>query len=359
MADVTETMEWGSCWLDAGPLPDAIAADVRQATGGVVPGWARRLARVPWVVRSFARFVDRRVAFMPPGLWDLISLVVSQDNSCRYCYGAMRTMLKIQGYSDAAIDGLERDVHLAEISPAEQAALRFARKVSQANPRPVAADRDTLERVGFSPPAIAEIAYTAAFQGYPNRLATLFAMPTEAFARFGDSVLLRLVRPFIAGRFRAKPQPAIVPPPNDGPCAEVVAALGASPTARAVRTSIDEALASPVLPRRTKLLILGVIGRALGCVRAEAEARGALAAEGFGAADIEGVLANLDSPKLDARERLLVPFARETVRYRTGAIQERTRALGETLSGEEVIEAVGITALANSVGRLSILLETC
>jgi alkylhydroperoxidase family enzyme len=94
-------------------------------------------------------------------------------------------------------------------------------------------------------------------------------------------------------------------------------------------------------------------------VRAEGEAREALAAEGFGSADVEEILANLGSPKLDARERLLMPFARETVRYRTGAIQERTRALGETLSAEEVVEAVGITALANSVGRLSILLETC
>lgn len=359
MSDVADAMEWGTCWLDPEPLPEAIAADVRQATGGYVPGWAPRVARVPWVARSFARFVDRRVAYMPPGLWDLISMVVSQDNSCRYCYGAMRTILKVQGYSDAAIDGLERDVHLAEISPAEQAALRFARKVSNANPRPLPEDVDALARAGFSRPAIAEIAYAAAFQGYPNRVATFFAFPTEPFGRLGDSPFLRFVRPFIVRRFRGKQHAAVRLPPNDGPCAEVVAALDGSPTAHALRTSIDEALASTVLPRRTKLLMLGVIGRALGCVRAETEARDALAAEGIAAGELAEILANLGSPRLDARDRLLVPFARETVRYRTLAIQERTRALRTTLSADEVVEAVGITALANGVARLSILLETC
>src|SRR5258705_13407357 len=105
--------------------------------------------------------------------------------------------------------------------------------------------------------------------------------------------------------------------------------------------------------------MLGVIGRALGCVRAETEARQGLAADGLGPADVEEIFKNLGSPKLDERDRLLVPFARETVRYRSGAIQERTHALAASLSPEEVIEAVGVTALANSVARLSVLLETC
>jgi len=54
-----------------------------------------------------------------------------------------------------------------------------------------------------------------------------------------------------------------------------------------------------------------------------------------------------------------VPFARETVRYQPLAIQRRTRELARELSIEEVIEAAGVAALANAVGRLSVLLETC
>jgi hypothetical protein len=40
-------------------------------------------------------------------------------------------------------------------------------------------------------------------------------------------------------------------------------------------------------------------------------------------------------------------------------LQRRTRALADALSVAEVIEAVGIAALANVVARLSILLDRC
>jgi alkylhydroperoxidase family enzyme len=71
------------------------------------------------------------------------------------------------------------------------------------------------------------------------------------------------------------------------------------------------------------------------------------------------VLANLGGPELDRREAALLPFARETVRYQASALQRRTRALADALSVAEVIEAVGVAALANVVARLSILLDRC
>jgi alkylhydroperoxidase family enzyme len=164
----------------------------------------------------------------------------------------------------------------------------------------------------------------------------------------------------VARRLRARrvaPEP--LPRPNDGPCAAVVAALAGSPVARVLREVIDDALASPVLPRRTKLLMLAVIGRALGCRHSEVEAAEGLRAAGFTSDDVSEVLANLGSPKLDGREALLVPFARETVRYRNAAIQRHTRELWERLGTQEVLEAIGIAALANGVCRLSVLLEAC
>lgn len=352
-------MEWGACWLETGPVPPELAAEVKQATRGVLPAWATRLASVPWVVRGFARLTDERVAHMPPRLCGLINLVVSQDNSCRYCYGATRALLKIQGFDDRAIARLERDLHLADLAPAELAALQFARTVSQANPRPTAADLAALERAGFTRPAVAEIAYVASFAGFANRISTLCALPSEPFERWVEHPLAWLVRPLVASRFRAVRVPPLPLPPNDGPCADVVATLAGSPAAHAARRTIDEAIASPILPRRTKLLMLAVVGRALGCDRAEAEARQGLGADGLSAADVDEILGNLGSPKLDAREARLVPWARETVRYRTLAIQERTRELTRHLAVPEVIEAVGIASLANAVARLSILVDAC
>ena len=357
--DPVADTEWGVCWLEPGPMPAELAAEVRRLTGGIVPAWATHTASVPWVARATGLVTRKHVAYMPLDLFGLIALVVSQDNSCRYCYGATRTLLSVFGYSDEQIDRIARDVHLSDLTRPEQVALEFARKVSHANPRATAFDRDALTRVGYSPPVIAEIAYMAAFQGFPNRIATFLALPSERFFRIIGHPLARIVRPLIARALRGKHAAPEATPAGAGPIAEIIAGLGDSPTARTVRTLVDDAFASPVLPRRTKLLMFAVIGRALGCDHSEDEARSSLADDGLGAADVDEILANLGSPKLDRRDALLVPFARETVRYQTGPIQRRTRDLARELPIEEVIEAVGIAALANSLARLSVLLETC
>jgi AhpD family alkylhydroperoxidase len=352
--------QWGECWLEPGPVPADLAAMIRKVSGGSMPEWGARLAVVPWVARGFIRGVEKKIAHMPLALWDLIHFVVSQDNACRYCYGATRTILRILGYTDTAIDRLERDVQLAELTAAETAALRFARKVSHANPLPGWAELAALADAGFSRPAVGEIAFAAAFSGYGNRVATMFAFPADALERMLKNPVVRLLRPFLARPFRGRHAAPTAPPvPNDPPFARLVAALADSPTAHAVRAVVDEALASPILPRRTKLLMFGVIGRALACPHVTDEAGRQLAAEGVSAADVEDVLTNLGARSLDERERLLVPFARETVRYRSAAIQQRTRELAARLRIDEIVEAAGVAALANSIGRLAVLAATC
>src|SRR5262245_54230470 len=144
-AEGMAAMAWGECWLAPAPIPRELAADIKRCTGGMVPAWAPLLASVPWLVRANAQMIQERVAFMPLGLWDLIALVVSQDNSCRYCYGVTRTVLKVLGYRDEQFDRIERDVHVAELSPSDRAALQFARKLTRANPRLTPADREALE----------------------------------------------------------------------------------------------------------------------------------------------------------------------------------------------------------------------
>ena len=84
-----------------------------------------------------------------------------------------------------------------------------------------------------------------------------------------------------------------------------------------------------------------------------------LAAEGLAPGELDGILANLGSPRLDAREARLVPFARETVRYQPAVIQRRMRELARGLSPEEILEVVGIAALANAVCRMSVAIDAC
>jgi len=187
------------------------------------------------------------------------------------------------------------------------------------------------------------------------------AVPPDAMETTIERPLFRMVRPFVAWSIRRKPRPKPIKlERNEGPCAKVITALGDSPSATALRRIVDEAFASQVLPRKTKAMMSAVIGKALGCPTAEAEARGVLAGEGWSDADVTAMLTNLAHPKLDAREAMLVPFARETVRYQPPVtIQVRMREVTEGMTREETVEVAGIIGLANMLARLSALLDAC
>jgi len=351
--------EWGECLVPATAVPPEMEAAVRRAYGAV-PGWLGRLAPCGWIVRTLMAFHARPLAYAPDTLCDLVSLVVSQDNSCRYCYGVQRAVLRIHGFSDETIDRLLRDFHVAETSPADRAALEFARRLTRATPRPGRAELDAVVEAGMRREAVVEVAAVAAAANFFNRLSTFLALPPEPFARMPERPAFRLLRPLLAWRMRRRPaEPVREPVPRDGPCAAVVAALGDAPIAATLRRVFDDAWASDVLPRRTKALVLGVVGRALGCPHAERESRDFLAGEGFAPAELDEVFATLRCPRLDPREARLVPFARETVRYQPVAIQERLRRVAEGFAPEETIETVGILALANAVCRLSVVLDAC
>jgi AhpD family alkylhydroperoxidase len=352
--------QWGECWLEPAPIPADLEADVRKAFGGKMPAWTSLIARVPWVVRTMISDVDKKISHMPVELWDLIAFVVSQDNSCRYCYGMTRAILRVLGYSDATIDRLEGNVDLAEIPAAEQTAMRFARKVSRYHPKPGAADLAELAAAGFSTPAIAEIAYVSAFAGFGNRMATLFALKPDSMEKMMERPLVRLIRPWFARRFRVRHVPAApLPAPNEPPFEELIAKLDGTPSAHVLRTSVDHAMASPILPRRTKLLMFAVIARTLDSSYVATQVARALEAEGISRESLASILDRLGGPELSATERLLVPFARETVWYRTLDVQQRTRELCRGLSTDEIVETAGVVSLANSVSRLALLIEAC
>lgn len=354
-------MEWSECLLPEGEVPRAVRAEARR-TLRVVPAWVSRLAPSPWLLRACFRLMDSRrpIAHAPIELCELIALVVSRDNSCRYCYGAQRTFLAVLGIPEERIARLERDLEVSDLSAGERAALDFARKISRSDPRATRSDVEGLLRAGFDRVAVAELAFSAASTVFMNRVATLLALPPEPSEGMVDKPIFRLMKPLAAWWLRPRPRdPEPLPVPNDGPCAEVVAALAGSPSAGVLRRTIDEAMASEVLPRRAKVLMLAVIGRALGCERSQDEARRLLAPAGLDAAAIEEILAHLGSPALDPLEAMLVPFARETVRSQAVAIQQRTRVLAAALTTDQVLEVVGIASLANAVCRLSVLLDVC
>jgi AhpD family alkylhydroperoxidase len=110
------------------------------------------------VLRAVAGNVNGFLAYLPAALSDRIGLVVTQDNSCRYCYGMHRSLLRIAGHSEADVDRIVRDSMLVDLSPAERIAVDYARRLSRCAPRPDRTDFEKLVAAGFDARAAVEVA---------------------------------------------------------------------------------------------------------------------------------------------------------------------------------------------------------
>src|SRR3989442_480239 len=214
----TANLEWGECIVPAVPVPRALQAEVRRAVGAV-PGWLARLAPSRWLVRALCEIIARPFAHAPLEVCNQVALVVSQENSCRYCYGIQRAVLKIFGQRDEYIDALARDAQVGELAPSVRAALDLARRLTRANPQPGGADLDALVGAGFSRPAAAEIVFAAAANAFTIRIRTLLGLPPVPLEAFVQNPRYRHARPL---------PPARAPPRRPGgPAAALRAGDGA------------------------------------------------------------------------------------------------------------------------------------
>jgi alkylhydroperoxidase family enzyme len=303
-----------------------------------------------------------RLVHVSFALADLIGLVVSQENSCRFCYATQRVLLRAQGLPERRIRQLEDDFSAAQLDPAERAALEFARRIARCSPRPSGADRATLSRAGWSEEAIKELAFVGTAHVYFNLVATIPALPVQRIERLSRNWLLAVLAPLMGRRVRAhqvRGDRQVLPAElRSGPYAGLVQSLDGLPAALVLRRVLDEAWQSPLLPARAKALVFAVVARGLGCPRSEAEARRLLEGLGMGPAAIEEALAHLGGGSLDAVEAMVVPFARETIRYRPVQVQRHARQLATSLERGQLVELIGIAALANAVSRLCLAVES-
>ena len=348
-------------WLE--PLVDRernreLERYVKRQTG-LLPPYSRYFGECPWILRAD---VDLDVVFVDiTPLTGPAYLIVSRDNSCRFCYGASRMLMRMTGMSDAQITQLELDIESARLDPATRVALDYVRRISRSNPPPGITDRQALRNAGFSDRAMKELAFFACDVIFHNRFATLLALPVERTERLARSRFAGLFAPLfrrVLERTTGPVQPATLPEQcKTGPFAGVVVALDGIVQASILRKILDEAWASPHLSRRTKALIFAVIARGLGSRGSEREARRLLGDEGLAVADVEEILAHLASPALDGAESEILPYVRETLWYQPAVLQRRGRALRSRLTNAQFLETVGVAALANMVCRLSMALD--
>jgi alkylhydroperoxidase family enzyme len=156
----------------------------------------------------------------------------------------------------------------------------------------------------------------------------------------------------IIKKHRYRGQPAALDPVPSYAYARLVKSCAGSPIGSALGRTLAEMWASPHLTRRCKLLMVAVIARGLGCDVCALEVSEALVSERLKKETIAQVLNHLDAPELDPIERLLVPFARETIWYEPAVLQRRARALRDRLSPPQLLEAIGVVSLANGLCRM-------
>jgi alkylhydroperoxidase family enzyme len=257
--------------------------------------------------------------------------------------------------SRARIQRLEQDLARADLPPRTIAAMAFGRSQSRSGPVGARAARDALQRAGIGADEMREIAFAVALTDFSNRAHTIPAVPIRPIERMPDQLHMRLLRPLL-NRFLRRSRYAGRPTPLDRmpspPYTRLVQAYAGSPIATAVARTLEGMWASPHLTRRCKLLMLAVVARGLECEACAPEVTEALQREGVTRATLSQVLTHLDAPELDPLERLLVPFARETIWYEPAPMQRRTRLLRERLSGPQLVEAIGVASLANGLCRL-------
>ena len=357
--DGLKDVDWEPCVLERRPDP-ALTRYVRREAG-MVPDCLDYYSACPWVAHHFIYWSPTGMPLLTIelSLVEMISLVVAQDNSCRFCYAASRTMLRALGYGDETRRLLEQDVATAAFAPVTRAAVDFARRLSRANPLPGPEALAPLRASGLGEQGVREVVYVTALQLIANRVVTIAAVPIDAVEQLSTRWWIRLLRPvltFAVRRARGKLRPAPLPAGmRDGPFAHVVRAFDGHPIGPRLWTQIDEAWRSDILPRRTKALIAGVISRALACPLSESEAR-RLLAEAGATLDLESVLANLASPELTDAEAVIVPFVRDTVYYSPAQIQRRGRVVFERLGQAAFLETVGIAALVNALCHMTAVL---
>jgi AhpD family alkylhydroperoxidase len=364
MARVSE-IEWAACMLE--PRRDAEAARrIREGTGisDFSVWYFTGSAWAPEAVAAMKAAVGTRVA-INPHIADLAGLVVSQDNSCRFCYAAQRVLLRVNGFSEARIAELEQNFLTAELDPRERAALDFARRVSRSNPLPTKEDVAALRDAGFEDLAIRELAGIVGLLVFFNRISTLPALPVHSLENLPDTWYAKLFAPLIAFMLYARARRGLIhpeplrPEQKQGPFGYLVEAFDGLPLAGVLHQVLDAMWQSPVLTRRCKTLIFAVVARALECRTSEAEARALLREEGMDEASVAEVLAHLASDQLDEIEALIVPFARETVWFRPVDIQRRAHEMQASLSEAQFVELILVTGLANAICRLGIVAGGC
>jgi uncharacterized peroxidase-related enzyme len=167
-------------WLrvpDESSLPEEVLALHRPSR--------EKLGFVPNVLRNFAlrplhllRWNDHYEELMKgaSGLSkaerEMIAVVVSVANECRYCIAAHSAALRKLTKDPALADAIAADHATAPVEPHVRAMLDYARKLTLEPTRMAPADVERLREAGWSDEDVLDIAEVTAMFNFSNRMAS-------------------------------------------------------------------------------------------------------------------------------------------------------------------------------------------
>lgn len=347
---------WEDCLLE--PKQDRALARELKRELGKAPRWSRYFWASPWFTKAAIRleFTNGLLLKLDFDLATLVALVVSRENSCRYCYATIRTVMRMLGLSEARVQALEAELASGQLDTRRAVAVAFARAVNRGHHIDGDSERARLVAAGFSSDEIRELAYVAATMGFMNRVTTITALPPTLWERAPDYGLVQLLQPLLAPLVKRMLQ-------RGAPLAAVASESPLSPRLRAcyehspIQAVLDDSVrdlwASESLPQRSKLLILATIAQGIDCAVCVQEMARLADAAGLDVNAINRAAAHLDDPTLDPTERQLCEFARESLWYEPQIIQRKARALCEHLGEQRFVEALAIVAFGNLLMRLA------
>jgi AhpD family alkylhydroperoxidase len=356
MPSPLQQLTWEQCLLAPERSSEA-EAYLKKETGSA-PAWSRFFWSCPWFAKAMIRLTydNGLLVALDFETADLVGLVVSQENSCRYCYAAARAMMRMLGMSEERMQALEQRLALPDLDPRGAAAVRFARRMSRANPLATPADLEPLRQAGYTPGEIRELAYVVASTAFMNRLSTIPALAPQSWERAPDRWFNRLLQPLMARIVKGWRRRGAAAPPAQAGAGSFPALMDAyrgSPIGPVLAETFRDLWGSTVLPRRSKALMLAVIGQGLECSLSRGEACAVLAAEGWPEGKVSDILSHLGGPDLGAEDTALLAFARDTLWYEPAQIQRRARTLHAQIGTAKFVEALAVASIGNAVCRLA------
>ena len=320
--------------------PDPAISALARRTLGFAPTVLDYLGPCPWLAHGEIAFHAARPIHLSSRLCELVPYAVAVDRRASHLVGSLAAFLRLAGYAREELAAIEAGPPLRGFATAEVAALEHAIEIAQGHGSD---SLGVLAGAGYSAAARTELTALAALVVFGASVADSLAVPADRIEAFERSLLAKLLRPLIRRRIQALRGKHARPDPIGTAGTlfpRIINALAGTPLQKLARDVLEAAWQSPILPAHEKALAIATVFDTLGTTTMADEVR----------------MLHAHEARSD-RERALRDYARVAALQRCDASHVAARLLVRSLRTDELIEAVGIVALAAAMGRIAIVLD--